>query len=469
MDNTNTNTNNIADNNTSANINTNINTNISTNISTNINTNDFSMFDTIIGYEEIKDELMRVTDALRNTEAYRRAGTDIPKGMLLYGVPGVGKSLMADVIINSSGRNAYVCRKDMPGGAFVNQIKETFDKAIENEPAIVFLDDLDKFTNGDERFTDAEEYVTVQSCIDRAKNYDVFVLATANKINVLPDSLLRSGRFDVKIEIEPPRGSEALAIIKHYLKGKNLSDDIDYEVLARLLEGHSCADLETVINEAARLAVYARDENICMDHILEACFRTIFQMRRDAEYYDEEDKETEPVPEADIICHEAGHAVIAELLEPGSVTLINAKYLLSGKAFTSIHHSREMTVDCIERHILVTMGGKAALELMTGKADGGCKSDLDYADTLIYRLIAWNAVKGVEYHIAHIYNVSDKKRNDVEKLIAAEKRAYYDKAYNLLAENRELLQAMIQLITEKRIITMRDIKPLVERYAAAGR
>lgn len=139
-----------------------------------------SKFDMIIGYTAIKKELKQIADTLKNREAYDRLGVSAPRGLLLYGEPGVGKSLMASAIIEECGRQAFICRKDKPNGDFVKDIKATFDKAMENAPSIVYLDDMDKFANGDERHPDAEEYVTVQSCIDKAKGKEVFVLATVN-------------------------------------------------------------------------------------------------------------------------------------------------------------------------------------------------------------------------------------------------------------------------------------------------
>lgn len=126
-------------------------------------------FEKIIGYDAVKKELIRISDALSGNEAYNKLGVTAPRGLLLYGAPGVGKTLMASAVIEASGRKAFVCRKDKPNGDFVNEIKKTFEDAVEAAPSIVFLDDMDKFTNGDDRYPDAEEYVTVQSCIDQVR------------------------------------------------------------------------------------------------------------------------------------------------------------------------------------------------------------------------------------------------------------------------------------------------------------
>ena len=232
--------------------------------------------DKIIGYAGIKGELRQISDTLKNNEVYKKLGVSAPRGLLLFGAPGVGKSLMASAVIEESGRKTFTCRKDKPNGDFVKHIKDTFDKAAENAPSIVYLDDMDKFTNGDERHPDAEEYVTVQSCIDEVKGKDVFVLATVNNIRNLPNSLYRAGRFDRTIEVEAPHGKDAEKIIEHYLKSKKFVDSVDHKTIARIMDGRSCAELETVINEAGLYAGYERAEYITMDHFMEACLRTVF-------------------------------------------------------------------------------------------------------------------------------------------------------------------------------------------------
>lgn len=141
-----------------------------------------SKFDMIIGYTATKKELKQIADTLRNRDVYDKLGVSAPRGLLLHGQPGVGKSLMASAIIEASERPAFVCRKDKPNGDFIKEIKATFDKAIADAPSIVYLDDMDKFANGDERHPDAEEYVTVQSALTKRKAKNVFVLATANNL-----------------------------------------------------------------------------------------------------------------------------------------------------------------------------------------------------------------------------------------------------------------------------------------------
>lgn len=191
-------------------------------------------FEKIIGYEAIKKELAQISDVLANKEAYERLGVSSPRGLLLHGDPGVGKTLMASAVIKASGRKAFTCRKNSPNGDFVKKIKKTFKDAAEAAPSIVLLDDMDKFANGDDCHPDAEEYVTVQSCIDEIKGKEVFVLATANSLRALPRSLKRAGRFDRVIEVNNPRGEDAVKIIEHYIKGKKFVGDMDAVTVARM-------------------------------------------------------------------------------------------------------------------------------------------------------------------------------------------------------------------------------------------
>ena len=151
-----------------------------------------SSFEKVIGYRSIKRELLQICDMIRNRAIYEEMGARLPHGLLLYGDPGLGKSLLAKCFIEESGLNTVTVRRDKGGDAFIDSIKQAFTRAKEEAPAIVFLDDMDKFANEDCSHSDAPEYVAVQAGIDDVKETDVFVIATANEICRLPDSLRRS-------------------------------------------------------------------------------------------------------------------------------------------------------------------------------------------------------------------------------------------------------------------------------------
>ncbi len=426
--------------------------------------------DKIIGYSNIKRELMQISDTLKNREAYDKLGVSSPRGLLLYGEPGVGKTLMATAIIEESGRQAFICRKDKPNGDFVNHIKEIFDKAAENAPSIVFLDDMDKFTNGDESYPDAEEYVTVQSCIDEVRGKEVFVLATVNKIRNLPKSLRRVGRFDRTIEVEAPHGKDAEAIIAHYLGNKKFVEGVDSKTIARIMDGRSCAELETVINEAGLYAGYERAEYIKMEHFMEACMRTIFYVASpsvDDDDYDDEDYYSGLSDSnnmiSQIVYHEAGHAVVSEILCPESVTLVCA-YSRGGAngGFTNYYNDRSTTpLYWNKTRIVVSLGGMAAIEQTFGTFDVGNSRDLDQAFGGVKDLVVNNCVCGLHLH-KNMYEDSQHLQSAQEQVVSAEVEKYYKKAKEILMCNKEFFDKLAEALAKKGLLAMSDIKEIKE-------
>ena len=235
-------------------------------------------FDKIIGYDAVKNELIRMADVLAHSEVYSALGVSVPRGLLLHGDPGVGKTLMVNSLIEASGLPSFTCRRNIPDGDFVLRINEVFDEASKKAPAIVFLDDLDKFAKSEVDSFNQEEFVAVQAAIDNLNGKQVFVVATANDIDFLPPSLVRPGRFDKTLRIHNPSGQEAVEIIQHYLSGKPLEDDIDVSYIAKLLQNQSCAVLETAVNAAGVLAGFDRANRISMHHFVLGCLETVHEI-----------------------------------------------------------------------------------------------------------------------------------------------------------------------------------------------
>ena len=429
-------------------------------------------FDKIIGYSEEKKELARIADALKNREAYERLGVSAPRGLLLVGDPGLGKTLMATSLIEASERRAFICRKDQPNGEFIRTIKATFEEAAANAPSIVLLDDMDKFANGDENRRDAEEYVTVQSCIDEIKGQDVFVLATVNNIRTMPKSLQRAGRFDRVMKIRPPHGSDAVKIITHYLQGKCFVGDMDAELIARIMSGRSCAELETVINEAGMYAGFERSSEINMEHFMAACMKSIFDVSghlgRDNDDYDDDDDDDGDCGSSDgcgdvsyVAYHEAGHAVVSEVLCPGSVTLISVRGNGNGiGGFTNYADPGNVSpMLSLERHILASLGGMAAIELKYGISDPGCRDDLSDAFDAVRRKVVDLCMNGFRFY-SYGYNDSSELKASQEQIVATEVERYFRKAKDILYENREFLEKTASALAQKGLLTMLDVRAI---------
>ena len=419
-------------------------------------------FEKIIGYESVKKELRQISDVLKNKEYYEKLGARAPRGLLLYGEPGVGKSLMANSVIEASGRKAFVCRKDKPNGEFVNEIKKTFDAAAEAAPSIVFLDDMDKFANGDDDHPDAEEYVTVQSCIDEVKDKEVFVIATANRLSALPESLMRVGRFDRTIKISNPRGKDAKRIIEFYLKKTKCADGLDATEISRLMYGRSCAELETVINEAGIFAGFERTELITMSHFLKAYLHTVYKVQIDNLLNDELNAPLVGRRDlmTNIIYHEAGHTTVREVLMPGSVMLVTA-YSGFGEpgGITMFYDTDETVVEDAQLGIIGRLGGSAATELKFGLRDMGASGDFDGVFDVVKELLTHNCTSGFAFH-SNGWRDSEFLRNNYEKAVITEVERYFMKAKEILAANTELFEGIAHALAKKGILTSADIREI---------
>ena len=416
-----------------------------------------SAFDRIIGYQTIKEELLQICDMIHNREIYENLGAKLPQGILLYGDPGLGKSLMTKSFIAESGLPAYIVRRDKGSDDFIGKITETFEKAKENAPAIVLLDDMDKFANEDDRHIDAEEYVAVQAGIDEVKGCNVFVFATVNEIRKLPRSLIRSGRFDRKIEVNSPTDRDAEEIIKYYLGQKKVSDNVNMNDLVKMVSYGSCAELETILNEAAIGAAYARKEKIEMDDLVKSVLRM---------QYDAPDNFTKKSSDAlkEIALHEAGHLVVSEVLTPGSVGLASLR--TAGRDSTGGFIHRCLPVRRRAHHILISLAGKAAVELYySGTCASGCHGDIAKAASNIRDAISENGTCGfgmidVANHRFPESSESFNSRN--ESVVHAELERYMFKAREILIKNRDFLEKAAQMLSEKETLLYSDIKMLRE-------
>lgn len=411
-------------------------------------------FDKVIGYASVKVELERICDVLRNSEKYAKLGVTTPGGLLLHGEPGVGKTTMAKCFIEASGLKTFTCRKLKPDGDFIEELTETFEEAKKVAPSIVFLDDMDKFANDDNNHRNSEEYVAVQSCIDNVKGTGVFVLATANDLDNLPRSLLRTGRFDKIIEVENPTGKEAEAIISYYLKKKSFVADVDTVEIAKILSGKSCADLETVINEAGILAGFEGRDKIIMDDVIRSCMRVIFNAPESLEGYSDEVLET-------IAYHEAGHAVVAEVLEPESVNIVSVcTHDSRAGGITSLYQPKEYFTSkhYMENRVRCLLAGKAATEVKYGEVDVGANSDLHRAFDIVERFV--DDYCSTSFDRWERQNGSCVAAERKEMQTYSEMERYYAEARKILIKNREFLDKLAAALVEKKTIIARDIKAI---------
>ena len=415
------------------------------------NTNE--MFSNIIGYDNIKSKLKTVIDMLNNSEKYQKLGCKITHGLLLYGPPGTGKTSIAKEMINNINRNVYIIRKNKSDGSFIEYINEVFEEAKNNQPSIILLDDLDKFSENDNK-SNNEEFVVIQSFIDDVKEENIFIIATANNINILPYSLKRAGRFDIKIEIDNPKDEDALKIFSHYIKDKKIDKDVNITNLSYILTNCSCAELEKVCNQAGIYAGYQNKNSIGMDDLLRAALELKYNTNI-------EDINVEDNYAINIAYHEAGHALAGELLEPDSISFITiTKNDSDTKGFTIFHNNDDYYSDIkfMENRVMSLLAGKAATEIVFNTCDVGSNLDLKRAYNIVSRFVDNYCMLDFNSWIIcpneASERVKDSKSSNINNLI----NSYYNEVKTMLINNRSKLDALAYELKDKKILFREEIK-----------
>ncbi len=409
-----------------------------------------SAFDKIIGYENVKKELRQVVDMTKNPDKYKAFGAKMPKGIVIHGVPGVGKTMLATALIEEAGVNSKIIRHEMARDSFCDHIKKSFEElAARNESAIVLLDDLDKFSMDKKN---GEEFAVVQACIDSVKDKNIFVVATVNDISILPNSLIRPGRFDRNIEIGYPVGEEATKIIMHYMEGVKVAPDINYEDIAKMLTRHSCATLASVINAAAIEAAFAEKESIEMEDFVKATLTEVYGLQNHC-------GEMSPEKQEEIAYHEAGHAVLTEVLMPeciGMVSLSSYPHSGLGGFVLRCNEPEHMAYE-----VLMLLGGKAACEMKYGRLGNGTARDLEKALHEILQSISRGAALGLSNLELHSQN-PETYLYGRQQVVAAEMERYLFKSKEIIANNREFLDKVAKELLEKHTLLFSDMKRIRE-------
>jgi len=413
-----------------------------------------SKFDSVIGYRAIKQELLEICDMMKNPDVYRKLGAAMPRGILLHGDPGVGKSMMANAFLDECGLTSYILRRTKSDGDFINEIKQTFNDAAANEPSVILLDDMDKFVSEEGR---KEEFSVVQACIDEVKDKQVFVIATANSTRDMPSSLTRAGRFDRKIEVKIPSGQDAVDIVHYYLKSKTLSEDVDFTDVAKMMSRKSCAELGSVINEAAIYAGFERSEKVCMRHLVRAFLRTYFRSNEAAPWEQLDEKKRKK-----LAYHEAGHAAIAELLKPNSVGIISihSGIEFATKGFVGMCERIENDED----QIALSLAGKIASEMMFGEIDEGAFRDMERAIFVIREELCDKGFYGMDLVTHFKEDMSETKHVLQENCIRSELERQKYRVKKLLTEHRAFFDLITKELMQKETLLFSDMQRIRKEH-----
>ena len=413
-----------------------------------------SKFDSVVGYRAIKQELLEICDMMKNPDVYRKLGAAMPRGIMLHGEPGVGKSMMANAFLDECGLTSYTLRRTKADGDFINEIKQIFNDAAEHEPSVILLDDMDKFVSEEGR---KEEFSVVQACIDEVKDKQVFVIATANSTRDMPSSLTRAGRFDRKIEVKIPSGQDAVDIVHYYLKSKTLSEDVDFTDVAKMMSRKSCAELGSVINEAAIYAGFERSEKVCMRHLVRAFLRTYFRSNEAAPWEQLDEKKRKK-----LAYHEAGHAAIAELLKPNSVGIISihSGIEFATKGFVGMCERIENDED----QIALSLAGKIASEMMFGEIDEGAFRDMERAIFVIREELCDKGFYGMDLVTHFKEDMSETKHVLQENCIRSELERQKYRVMKLLTEHRTFFDLIAKELMQKETLLYSDMQRIRKEY-----
>lgn len=420
-----------------------------------------SSFDKIIGYEKEKEELLLISDTLKNENKYKDFGVSIPKALLIYGEAGLGKTLMANVLIEESKRKCFCCKKDKPNGDLVNSIKETFEQAQKFQPSIVFLDDMDKFAQDNLGQNNEEEFVTIQSCLESVKNDSVFVIATANDIKNMPPSLLRAGRFGRQMQIKNPSYEDTIKIVSHFFKDKKISSDVNIETITNVLGSNTCAVLESITNEAGMYASYKNQDVITQNDIIKATLRIATKEIETNNYADKESKEI-------LAYHEVGHAITA-LIFNKKVGYISIKQHGDnlGVCSESVQIDKIFSLKDLQNDIIELLGGKACVELFLKKFDTGAVNDIEKSTKMLRDCIEKMASSGFKYindlnkyDERHSPQRNDKIANNISKQL----KLLYNKAKKLLKKNKDKVFILVKNLLEKETLAYDEINYLTSNF-----
>ena len=408
----------------------------------------------VIGYDSIKETLRQIADVLKRPEAYKEKGVSMPRGLLMESAPGLGKSLMASILMEESGRKSFVFRRINEGNTFLGEMKDIFDVAKEEAPSILLLEDLNLYVESNSPY--APEWACLQACIDETSDADIFVIATTNDTRYMPQSLLRPGRFDYILNLNPPLGKTAEDIVSYYLRDKNLAKDVQISDIVKAMPQVSCATLETVMNLAAINSVYRDHAHVQKEDIIDALLKVVYNLRK-------ADCEEDPQEHQMIAVHEAAHAVVGEVLHSGSIGIITIRGshgAIGGmeSGFAVYAKSEEEFQD----EIIKTLAGKAGTALIYGIMDIRAAADIKKADQLLDIWLCHFAGGGFSGVEPGENRLSEPRLSYNEAIKSAKLEELYRRSYKILYDNRDFLLAVQKELLEHETLLNSDLAKIRE-------
>ena len=433
-------------------------------------------FKDVAGLDEEKEELVEIVDFLKRPEKFTKMGAKIPKGVLLYGKPGTGKTLIAKAIAGE----ANVPFISMSGSEFIemfaglgaSRVRKLFEKARKLSPCIVFIDEIDAI--GARRTSNSgaetENNQTLNQLLVEMDGFSseetIIVLAATNRPDVLDKALLRPGRFDRQITIPVPDLKGRLEILKIHSEDKRLSDNVNLESIAEDTAGFTGAELANILNEAAIIATINKHEEIENSDIEEAVKKVTVGLEKKTRVYSEKDKKLTAY-------HEAGHAVVSKYL-PTQMDVKEVSIIPRGVAggytmYKSDEDKYYMSRTEMQEKLIALLGGRAAEKLVLDDISTGASNDIEVATKIAREMVTKYGMsdnlgpidfQGRDQNDYMIFgeNIGDKIGQEVKNLIDI---AYND-AQKLLIEHRDKLDIIAQTLLKQEKINEEEFKKIFE-------
>ncbi len=440
-------------------------------------------FKDVAGLEGAKEEVQEIVDFLKSPKKYTVLGGKIPKGALLVGAPGTGKTLLAKAVAGE----AKVPFFSLSGSDFVemfvgvgaSRVRDLFKQAKDKSPSIIFIDEIDAIGrargrsnitgSNDERENTLNQLLTEMDGFGTDTN--VIVVAATNRADVLDKALMRAGRFDRQIFVDLPDLNERREIFKVHLKPLKKSSALDVEFLAKQTPGFSGADIANVCNEAALIAARNNKKSVGKQDFLDAVDRIVGGLEKKNKIITKEEKNT-------IAFHEAGHAIVSWLLEHAA-PLVKVTIVPRGQSLGAAWYLPEERMIVRTEQMLdemcATLGGRAAEKIMFNKISTGALSDLEKVTKQARAIVSvyglndkignityYDSSGQTDYNFTKPYSEETAKKIDEEISVIIEKQ--YKRACDILKKNKTKLSALASRLLEKEVIFKEDlVKILGER------
>jgi cell division protease FtsH len=441
-------------------------------------------FADVAGYEEVKEELEEIVQFLQNPRKFTDIGARIPKGVLLFGPPGTGKTWLARAVAGEAGVPFFSISGsdfvEMFVGVGASRVRDMFDQAKKAAPAIVFIDEIDAVGRQrgaglggghDEREQTLNQLLVEMDGFDG--NEGVIIMAATNRPDILDPALLRPGRFDRQVTVGRPDISEREAILRVHARNKPLEEGVRLEVLARLTPGFTAADLENLVNEAALLAARQDRKKVAMGDLEEAINRVIAGPKKKARVITEKERKV-------FAYHEAGHA-LSRVLTPGSdpvhIVSIIPRGMAGGYVISLPVEDRFiMTKTEILDNVTHALAGRVAEQIVFSEISTGAQDDLDKSTSWVRRMVMEFGMSeelgpvtyGLKEEQVFLGRDISRQRNFSEAVahtIDREVRNIVDRCYHraekLLSANKEKLDLIVEALLERETLKGEELLELL--------